>query len=554
MIGVLTSDHKRLVVREFFELFKTPWEPYQEDGQYEVLICCDGISPVTSAKLVIIYGEGQELFDKSNGLRSSPHDTRRILSFGTRQIPIYCKSRTFQAGVANGSLFDVETRQPALVRISSSGQCHTRVGFDLFDEVRHLLSRGQPSAQAGIPTLELHIALLRDLILSHGVDVIEIPPVPAGSSFIACLTHDVDHPGIRNHRCDHTMFGFLSRALFGSLFGFFQGKRSIRQVFANWIAALKLPFVYFGWATDFWKQFDRYTEVEKGIKSTFFVIPRKGDPGQRRDGPSPARRAAGYDISEVSEQIGRLLGADCEIGVHGIDAWRDVEKGEAELNEFRQVTGLSNPGIRMHWLFFDEQAPALLEKAGFSYDSTFGFAEAIGYRAGTTQVFKPLGVERMLELPLHIMDTALFYPAYLNVSQSEAEVIMAPLVENAVCFGGVLVVNWHDRSIAPERLWNEPYLKLIGELKKRDVWFATGHQAVSWFQKRREATIEQTIVEGDSTRVTISMNQNDNLPGLRLRLYKGEPKGSSSLSGTGWESRTFVDVTCDASGEFQVAL
>ena len=74
----------------------------------------------------------------------------------------------------------------------------------------------------------------------------------------------------------------------------------------------------------------------------------------------------------------------------------------------------------MHWLFFDEHSPGVLDQAGFSYDSTVGFRETIGYRAGTMQVYKPLGVKNLLELPLHVMDTALFYPSYLNLGENEA--------------------------------------------------------------------------------------------------------------------------------------
>ena len=62
----------------------------------------------------------------------------------------------------------------------------------------------------------------------------------------------------------------------------------------------------------------------------------------------------------------------------------------------------------MHWLYFDSQAPLALEKAGFSYDSTLGYNETIGYRSGTTQVFKHPNTDHLMELPLHIMDTALF--------------------------------------------------------------------------------------------------------------------------------------------------
>ena len=39
MIGVIADPAEHDVVREFFELFKTPWEFYRGDGQYDVLLC-----------------------------------------------------------------------------------------------------------------------------------------------------------------------------------------------------------------------------------------------------------------------------------------------------------------------------------------------------------------------------------------------------------------------------------------------------------------------------------------------------------------------------------
>jgi len=35
--------------------------------------------------------------------------------------------------------------------------------------------------------------------------------------------------------------------------------------------------------------------------------------------------------------------------------------------------------------------------------------------------------------------------------------------------GGVLTVNWHDRSIAPERLWDDFYLDLLDDLKRPET-------------------------------------------------------------------------------------
>src|SRR5256885_11186536 len=112
------------------------------------------------------------------------------------------------------------------------------------------------------------------------------------------------------------------------------------------------------------------------------------------------------------------------------------------------------------------------------------------YRMGTTQVFKPLGVKELFELPLHIMDTALFLPSRMNLSFKKANDMIRTLLADFNRFGGVLTVNWHDRSIAPERQWEDSYAELLDDLKKHGVWFATAHQAVSWFQNRRSATFQ----------------------------------------------------------------
>lgn len=208
----------------------------------------------------------------------------------------------------------------------------------------------------------------------------------------------------------------------------------------------------------------------------------------------------------------------------------------------------------MHWLFFDENSPAKLEQAGFSYDSSVGYNETVGYRSGTTQAFKPPGLTRMLEVPMHIMDTALFYPVHMNLSPCQAEAVVDELVNNASRFGGVLTINWHDRSIAPERLWGDVYIRLLDNLKKRGAWFPTAAQAVSWFRKRRSAVIEQVVREGDTTRVKVSMENRDNdLPGLRIRVHTHSADRPAS-AGKINSYDGFAEVTVDHSQEIEVRL
>lgn len=523
MIGVIAKGADPAIVCEFFELFKTLWEPYREGGQYEILLCqgTDDIPPC-GAKLILLYGSRTLPFDSENGTGAVVEKSEgSVLSYRRLRLPLYGDRATFRDGA--DLLVEEKTGRSLICVQQSAVRTVVRTGYDLFEEVRILLTAGQPASHAGIPALDLHICLLRDLIVASGIPLAEIPPVPDGHRFIACLTHDVDHPSIRHHKFDHTAFGFLYRALIGSVRDVLRGRRSVRTLLTNWAAALKLPFVHLGLAKDDWSAaFEGYRKIEGGLCSSFFVIPYKGDRGRTETGLAPARRAARYGAGDVTDQIRMLTAAGCEIGLHGIDAWLDSSKGRRELEQIRSLTGAHEVGVRMHWLYFNEESPATLELAGASYDSTSGYNGAIGYRAGTTQVYRPEGAARLLELPLHIMDTALFYPAHLNLSFGEARRRVSEIIDNAVQFGGCVTINWHDRSIAPERCWGEFYAELVEELRSKGAWFATASDAVSWFRKRRAARLKRDESQPGEAQFQIHDDGDEGLPALCLKVYNAE--------------------------------
>src|SRR5260370_25409525 len=120
-----------------------------------------------------------------------------------------------------------------------------------------------------------------------------------------------------------------------------------------------------------------------------------------------------------------------ELGVHGIDSGHNVEKGRSEAAKIRELVSGRPAGIRIHWLLQDSQTPLILEESGYAYDSTSGYHETIGYRNGTTQLFRPLRVTTLLELPLNIQDGAPFYPHNLNLTDSQAHKSCELLLANA---------------------------------------------------------------------------------------------------------------------------
>ena len=233
MIGVIHRAGEAAAVEEFFQLFKTPWELYRAGAAYDVVLITGDEPAEVDAKLVLIFGSQARQSDANHKLApGASRQSARLVWNGT-QCPLYGGLLTFGSerkpvvgDVASAILADVEPGiLPGGNGVSSGGTAEfsdrsgascaklggkmppstsarmadatVRLGYDLFAEVAFLLKTGQPLENANVPTLDLHVAIVRDLILKSGVPLVEIPPTPAGYDFAVCLTHDIDFVGIR---------------------------------------------------------------------------------------------------------------------------------------------------------------------------------------------------------------------------------------------------------------------------------------------------------------------------------------------------------------------
>lgn len=532
MIGVLAGAGERAAVAEFFELFKAPWEFWEEGREYTALVCAGLERPSrVSAPLVVQYAGSRRRDETGGDPDGFVARQGTVLRWRGSRLPIFGPALLRQVG--ESELPEEGTGHAALWLCKSAGVTVVRVGYDLFAEIGALLTAGQPAEFAGSPTVDLHIAILRELVIAEAGVLVEIPPCPAGYRFLGCLTHDVDHPSLRHHRFDHTLAGFLYRATLGSLARMLRGRLGWRGVMRNWWAAARAPLVQLGVVADEWLGFTRYVGLERGFASTFFVIPSRGVPGQTPTGPAPLRRASSYGASDITAEIEQLRAAGCEIGLHGIDAWLDAGSARNEAAAVQRAGG-SGAGVRMHWLYFEPQSLERLEAAGFDYDTTVGFNETVGFRAGTGQAYRPLQVKHLLELPLLVMDTALFYPSHLNLSEREARIVVDRILDHAEQDGGCVTVNWHDRSIAPERLWGDFYVALLDGLVRRGAWCGSAAQVIAWFRQRRAVRFTRVDRESGSLQVELELEQHPATPPLRLRIHRrGQPAEDRVLDQTG---------------------
>jgi peptidoglycan/xylan/chitin deacetylase (PgdA/CDA1 family) len=551
MIGVISKSGQAAAIKEFFQLFKTPWEFFREDRSYDVVIVTGGEIAKINARLLLVYGADVKSHDEeAKIIVSSRHSNARLRYQGIR-VPIYGDTLIFKETAGTEVCATAESGIAGL-KIDFKDTTLIRIGYDIFSEAEHLLTKGQPTEWASVPTLDIHVRMLRNWILEARLDLLEVPPSPAGSAFAVCLTHDVDFYGIRRHKFDHTFWGFLYRSTLGALASYVRGRTSFSRLLRNWQAAMLLPLVQLGRAKDFWLQFDWYLQIEKNLPATYFVIPFKNRTGSKLPDRHSRRRAVAYDITEIPELTAILTREGYEIGVHGIDAWHSVEMGRQELRRIAAATGKSEIGIRMHWLMSDENTFRVLEEAGYAYDSTSGYNETVGYLNGTSQVFCPLGTHRLFELPMNVQDGALFFSKRLGLSEEEAWRRCESLFHNANEFGGVLTFIWHDRSPGPERFWGEFYARLVRELKSQQVWFGTGSQVVNWFGMRRNVSFEHVESAEGIARLKVTCRGEKTAPSLVLRTYRSAYNGEGCRL-PGLDKQMIVDIPWNGEGEIYVS-
>ena len=130
--------------------------------------------------------------------------------------------------------------------------------------------------------------------------------------------------------------------------------------------------------------------------------------------------------------------------------------------------------------------------------------------------------------------------------------MVGALLRNATRFGGALTINWHDRSLAPERLWGDFYVNLLNNVKREGAWISNAAQTVLWFKRRRAAKIEWVMRDNGILTIKATAPATDGLPGLRIRVYKpnGYASGAVAIPLPG----EFIDVALNGDDEVSIAV
>jgi hypothetical protein len=285
------------------------------------------------------------------------------------------------------------------------------------------------------------------------------PPRWDGDRFAVALTHDVDAPwrwtriGVRGAAArvkGHVRAGEAVAALREARGLALAPLHRLRGTDPNW-------------------RFEQIVTAERrsgASGSTFFVLAAHRDP---HDGAAPEA----YERLRP-RLVETLLEHDAEIGLHGSYRAAAETRLLAEEQARLAALGAEVAGQRYHYLRVDHQNLRPLADLGFRYDTTIGFPDAVGFRAGIARPYRPWDLVRdepldLVEVPLAAMDATLAEERYLGLPARQAWSRLERLLDVAVACGGAFAILWHpDRFDPPTAAgWDRLYFRVIEAVRER---------------------------------------------------------------------------------------
>ena len=134
------------------------------------------------------------------------------------------------------------------------------------------------------------------------------------------------------------------------------------------------------------------------------------------------------------------------------DSTTDTEMIKIQSNYFFKLFKLKTKIVRYHYLRVDYDVDLeILEKNHFSYDFTYGFADSLLFRGGTTKQFKRWNIKHDKTynidiIPLVIMDSTLF--DYLYCTEDSCLELAQKKLEVSYNYGFQITTLIHNNNLS----------------------------------------------------------------------------------------------------------
>ncbi|MAC96395.1 MAG: hypothetical protein CMC96_12945 [Flavobacteriales bacterium] len=267
------------------------------------------------------------------------------------------------------------------------------------------------------------------------------------------ISHDIDHMTVWEHLFKDLI---LPKFVIRANIELFNGKIGLAEYSCRISDFLKNK----------WQRIDEVMDFndKMGIKSAFFIGVNNGV-------------GLSYSLKHVEKWAPKILKRGYEVGVHGI-SFDNYEAIKMEFDIFKEITKMSDFGIRMHYLRKNDETLDFIEKAGYLYDATpQGFEN-------------PYKHNKMWVFPLQIMDGWIVNgeKRYQSRTLEEAKQETLKQIGKAKKLElSYLSILFHDRYMSDSFLtWKKWYEWLIRYLKNEGYEFVLHKEAINSLERLKK--------------------------------------------------------------------
>jgi peptidoglycan/xylan/chitin deacetylase (PgdA/CDA1 family) len=412
-------------------------------------------------------------------------------NISTINIPIfYSKYRSFKKNV----LFSFSNDMPAMWKgYDKKNRPYIVVNFDLIKNIAYHLTRYEEynnrdtdSYQRFLtsnntlyhykiheyPVVDYLIDLLLNVLnLIKSNKLVKKKIWPSGKKYAVCLTHDVDYVKMKTiTRLLYRTYGIL---------------RSNYRLVERYQKLKELCKIY-SLKEDIFDNFDKWIEIESkyGFHSSFYFISRS-----IIESLISIDRRYSIKKKHLQDKIKELYRKGWEVGLHGYkNSYKNLSH---EKQLLQSVLGSDIIGLRQHYLRIRiPETWRYYEKIGIKYDTSLGFYDNVGFRAGTSYPFKPFDIENnctidILVIPLIIMDGSFLYWNCKDHYKTTIDKFIK-LKKIVSYYGGVLTLLWHQEYFNDFELpfIKKSYIEILQILKEdNNAFVGSGIEIYnSWMQ------------------------------------------------------------------------
>ena len=165
-----------------------------------------------------------------------------------------------------------------------------------------------------------------------------------------------------------------------------------------------------------------------------------------------------HHTSKGYRKLIKTLARDHNVGIHpGYDTWKDEYLLNQEINRLSEI--ISRPVIhsRQHYLRFSipDTYKKLVEN-GIRQEYSMGYADAPGFRAGTSMPFAwfDMSKNKVTELIIHpfcAMDVT--FSRYQKASLNETLSMLKELMVQIQQTNGIFHMLWHNETLSERGSW-----------------------------------------------------------------------------------------------------